>query len=242
MGMRDRGIVTVKCAARIHPRCARWVSLSKKSVGPHHCDPCQGELTIRARQAERRRRRIDATPMPPVGRFARLAAPAKGRPGRHDTFHVLDAFDVSTSKARAACDHHLEINGRAVEPLEKVPARQRCQRIGCVSIWPEMISPVSSRSSSSLSNPRARRGSPARDAASSKLERFNGATKITLQRKLIRCGDRSCEKLHGPYWYGYFKLDGRTRCVYIGRELSPAMRKDRRFAVTKEHLELEAST
>jgi hypothetical protein len=44
-----------------------------------------------------------------------------------------------------------------------------------------------------------------------------------LRRELVLCGRAKCAKLHGPYWYGYFWHEGRTRKVYIGKHLPPEL-------------------
>jgi hypothetical protein len=46
----------------------------------------------------------------------------------------------------------------------------------------------------------------------------------TLQLELVKCGKSACRvcgllPAHGPYWYAYWKSDGRTRTKYIGKEL-----------------------
>lgn len=45
---------------------------------------------------------------------------------------------------------------------------------------------------------------------------------VTYQRELVRCGKPRCAKLHGPYWYAYWTQGGRTRSLYIGKQLRPA--------------------
>lgn len=46
-----------------------------------------------------------------------------------------------------------------------------------------------------------------------------GAT-ITYRHEMVKCGKRGCTRCpHGPYWYGYWKQDGRTRKQYIGAHL-----------------------
>lgn len=43
---------------------------------------------------------------------------------------------------------------------------------------------------------------------------------VTYRQEHVRCGKDSCTTCpHGPYWYGYWKEDGRTRKQYIGRHL-----------------------
>jgi hypothetical protein len=45
--------------------------------------------------------------------------------------------------------------------------------------------------------------------------------RLVLQK--VRCGKNTCHcakaggELHGPYWYYYWKKDGRTRSKYIGK-------------------------
>ncbi|MDX1658066.1 MAG: hypothetical protein R3343_04530 [Nitriliruptorales bacterium] len=44
--------------------------------------------------------------------------------------------------------------------------------------------------------------------------------KVTYRQEAVRCGKESCGSCpHGPYWYAYWKRDGRTRKQYIGRQL-----------------------
>lgn len=43
---------------------------------------------------------------------------------------------------------------------------------------------------------------------------------VTYRQEHVRCGKEGCAACpHGPYWYGYWKEDGRTRTQYIGRHL-----------------------
>lgn len=39
-----------------------------------------------------------------------------------------------------------------------------------------------------------------------------------LRRQFIHCGRSYCAKLHGPYWYAFWKVDGRTRNAYVGSD------------------------
>ena len=51
--------------------------------------------------------------------------------------------------------------------------------------------------------------------------RHHGA--VTYRLELVKCGKcRRCAAgaTHGPYWYGYYKRGGRTRSVYIGKDLA----------------------
>jgi|SRR5579871_734298 len=38
----------------------------------------------------------------------------------------------------------------------------------------------------------------------------------TLEREYVLCGKPTCKRLHGPYWYAYWKERGRTRKRYVG--------------------------
>jgi hypothetical protein len=51
----------------------------------------------------------------------------------------------------------------------------------------------------------------------------------TLRLELVACGKGACKSCgggrrpsHGPYWYAYWKQDGRTRSRYIGKALPAA--------------------
>ncbi len=52
----------------------------------------------------------------------------------------------------------------------------------------------------------------------------------TYRLEGIRCGKENCKctrgKLHGPYWYSYFSLNGRTKSEYVGKHL-PAEAEDK---------------
>lgn len=44
---------------------------------------------------------------------------------------------------------------------------------------------------------------------------------LTYRREHVRCGRPGCTTCpHGPYWYAYWKEDGRTRKRYVGRTLA----------------------
>lgn len=44
--------------------------------------------------------------------------------------------------------------------------------------------------------------------------------KVTLRQEHVRCGKEGCTRCpHGPYWYAYWREDGRVRSRYIGKEL-----------------------
>jgi hypothetical protein len=44
--------------------------------------------------------------------------------------------------------------------------------------------------------------------------------KVTFRQETVRCGRPTCTRCpHGPYWYAYWREDGRLRSRYIGKEL-----------------------
>ncbi len=43
---------------------------------------------------------------------------------------------------------------------------------------------------------------------------------VRYRQQHVRCGRASCSSCpHGPYWYAFWREDGRTRKRYIGRHL-----------------------
>ena len=43
---------------------------------------------------------------------------------------------------------------------------------------------------------------------------------LSYRQEEVRCGKHGCTRCpHGPYWYAYWKEEGRTRKRYIGRQL-----------------------
>jgi hypothetical protein len=54
------------------------------------------------------------------------------------------------------------------------------------------------------------------------------AERKTYIQEYVKCGKRTCKNCsagqgHGPYWYAYWTVEGKTRKQYIGKEL-PAER------------------
>ena len=46
------------------------------------------------------------------------------------------------------------------------------------------------------------------------------AGKVTYRQEWVRCGRKTCSRCpHGPYWYAYWREDGRMRSRYIGKQL-----------------------
>ena len=51
-------------------------------------------------------------------------------------------------------------------------------------------------------------------------------SKITYHQQVSYCGKPRCRKCregtgHGPYWYAYQTVDGRTTRTYVGKNLPP---------------------
>lgn len=45
-----------------------------------------------------------------------------------------------------------------------------------------------------------------------------GAPRVTLRQQLVKCGKAGCTRCpHGPYWYAYWREDGKRRSRYVGR-------------------------
>lgn len=69
-----------------------------------------------------------------------------------------------------------------------------------------------------------RAGRSADTDASPRMEAQIGS--ITFRYETVRCGKQNCSRCpHGPYWYAYWKENGRTRSRYIGRTLPTIARK-----------------
>ena len=44
--------------------------------------------------------------------------------------------------------------------------------------------------------------------------------KVTYRQERVRCGREGCTRCpHGPYWYAYWREDGRVRSRYIGKSM-----------------------
>lgn len=63
---------------------------------------------------------------------------------------------------------------------------------------------------------------------------------VVYQQKPAKCGCKKCKEGgegHGLYWYGYFTYEGKTRCVYIGREfreIDPLIELEKKQSKKKE--------
>jgi hypothetical protein len=43
---------------------------------------------------------------------------------------------------------------------------------------------------------------------------------VTYRQQMVRCGKDGCTRCpHGPYWYAYWREDGRLKSRYIGKQL-----------------------
>jgi hypothetical protein len=43
---------------------------------------------------------------------------------------------------------------------------------------------------------------------------------VTVRSQFVRCGKTGCTRCpHGPYWYAYWREDGKRRSRYVGRLL-----------------------
>ena len=58
------------------------------------------------------------------------------------------------------------------------------------------------------------------DGPGSTAERADGDAKVTYRLEQVRCGKDGCSRCpHGPYWYAYWRENGRLRSRYIGKHL-----------------------
>jgi hypothetical protein len=70
----------------------------------------------------------------------------------------------------------------------------------------------------------------AREAAAANQHRevveSQSTAKAVYQLERVRCGKAGCKcagengELHGPYWYAYWRDDGKLRSTYIGKKLN----------------------
>jgi hypothetical protein len=46
--------------------------------------------------------------------------------------------------------------------------------------------------------------------------------RVRYRQQWVRCGKEACTACpHGPYWYAYWREDGRQRSRYLGKNLPP---------------------
>jgi hypothetical protein len=59
--------------------------------------------------------------------------------------------------------------------------------------------------------------------ARARLEAFGvvfdvSSPSVSLRRQWVRCGKETCTRCpHGPYWYAYWREDGKRRSRYVGK-------------------------
>ena len=41
----------------------------------------------------------------------------------------------------------------------------------------------------------------------------------TIRQEYVKCGNPDCQKLHGPYFYAYWKQDKKLNKRYVGKHL-----------------------
>ena len=59
-----------------------------------------------------------------------------------------------------------------------------------------------------------------RDGPDFVAEQPEETSKVTYRLEPVRCGKAGCTRCpHGPYWYAYWREDGRLRSRYIGKHL-----------------------
>ncbi len=47
-----------------------------------------------------------------------------------------------------------------------------------------------------------------------------GAPKVSLRQQSVKCGRATCTTCpHGPYWYAYWRENGKRRSKYLGKLL-----------------------
>lgn len=63
------------------------------------------------------------------------------------------------------------------------------------------------------------------DGPTVELHDVEGMPAVDYRRQHVRCGRDCAACPHGPYWYAYWKQDGRSRSQYIGRELPADVRR-----------------
>ena len=57
------------------------------------------------------------------------------------------------------------------------------------------------------------------------LEDVPGVPAVTYRTQSVRCGKQCAACPHGPYWYAFWKENGRSRSQYIGNVLPADVRK-----------------
>jgi hypothetical protein len=75
-------------------------------------------------------------------------------------------------------------------------------------------------------------------------ESRRGARCYRLEK--TRCGKKTCRcargELHGPYWYAYYRENGRMRCEYVGKNLPELVRLEDRTRKACKSAQAERET
>ncbi len=55
------------------------------------------------------------------------------------------------------------------------------------------------------------------------VDTYGAPVNVTYRQEHVRCGKPTCATCpHGPYWYAYWRQDGRSRSRYVGKTLPGA--------------------
>lgn len=87
--------------------------------------------------------------------------------------------------------------------------------------------------------PKKRNGAVPKKEIVDTKQRRDGTRFLTYQLELVRCNKPGCHRLHGPYWYAYWKRGGRTRKRYIGRVWRELTHEQLRATERSEERKLE---
>ncbi|MDH3731206.1 MAG: hypothetical protein OES13_08810 [Acidimicrobiia bacterium] len=50
------------------------------------------------------------------------------------------------------------------------------------------------------------------------LDNGGAVPNVSFRRRLVKCGKEACSSCpHGPYWYAYWRENGRRHSRYVGR-------------------------
>ncbi len=69
-------------------------------------------------------------------------------------------------------------------------------------------------------SPRRRTGRPKQPALEVRTGQSRGLS-ISYERRLVLCGKAGCARLHGPYWYAFWRDGKRVRSFYVGKDWQP---------------------
>jgi len=88
----------------------------------------------------------------------------------------------------------------------------------------------STRAAPATSPPASSSSSPAK-LDKTTIHQVEHLAGVTYQLKLIRCGNKRCNRCrrratHGPYWYAFWTRGSRTSSRYVGKNLPRAVELD----------------